>query len=271
MEICVIGSGCGVPSLSRGAPGMLLRVGTEEWLIDCGISVPWGLLRFGSDITRIDRILLTHFHPDHTAGLVPFLFACKYPAAPRRKDLCIIGPSGLRSFYESLQKPYDNWLAPQLYNVDFIEVGHGDVLSWDVSRSTCLLNSEHPDALRPNVVTVQTFKLEHTPVSVGYRITDEEGRIVAISGDTDICDSLVELSKGADLLVLECSFMDAEQVLGHLSPSKVARIIAVARPRKILLTHLYPVCTGIDIVSELNQLVPGYAVVVADDGMKISM
>lgn len=270
MEINVIGSGCGVPSLSRGAPGMLLRVGTEEWLLDCGISVPWGLLRFGSDVTRVDRILLTHFHPDHTAGLVPFLFACMYPGAPRQKDLCIIGPSGLRSFCESLQKPYGNLLNPRLFSLDFIEMDHGDLLSYDVSRSTHLTGSEHHSVLQPINITVQTLKMEHTSVSIGYRITNEKGCVVAISGDTDICDAVVELGKGADLLVLECSFTDDEQVWGHLSPSKVARIAADARPRKILLSHMYPVFTGIDIASEVNRMVPGY-VIVAEDGMRISV
>ena len=55
------------------------------------------LLEVGIDIYRVDYLFYSHFHPDHTAELVPFLFANKYPdASRRRRPLTIVGGPGLK-------------------------------------------------------------------------------------------------------------------------------------------------------------------------------
>jgi len=60
----------------------------------------------------------------------------------------------------------------------------------------------------------------------------------------------VELSRGADLLILEASFPDGQDVPGHLTPSRAGHIAALANVKRLLLTHLYPECLETDIAAQ---------------------
>ena len=63
--------------------------------------------------------------------------------------------------------------------------------------------------------------MAHNPESVAYRITGPGGLLV-YSGDTDRCDSLVELARAADVLICESAFPDEMKVAGHLCPARPA-------------------------------------------------
>jgi ribonuclease BN (tRNA processing enzyme) len=99
--------------------------------------------------------------------------------------------------------------------------------------------------------------MAHLPESVGYRIDFKEGKSFAISGDTDYCKNIVDLGFGTDLLVLECSFPDGKNVEGHLTPSMAGKIAVESRCKKLLLTHLYPVCDQYDILDQCGRSFQG--------------
>jgi ribonuclease BN (tRNA processing enzyme) len=79
--------------------------------------------------------------------------------------------------------------------------------------------------------------VSHNPESIGVRV-DEAGSVV-FTGDTGYAKDLVALAAGADLLVAECSFPD-RKVRGHLNLADVQRITRKAKPRQVILSHLYP-------------------------------
>ncbi|OGP55933.1 MAG: hypothetical protein A2162_04975 [Deltaproteobacteria bacterium RBG_13_52_11b] len=78
------------------------------------------------------------------------------------------------------------------------------------------------------------------------------------------------MARQVDLLVLECSFPDAKKVEGHLTPSLAGRIAQESQCRKLLLTHLYPVCDRVDIVQECRRTYQG-PIVLSEDLMKIEI
>ena len=79
--------------------------------------------------------------------------------------------------------------------------------------------------------------MEHCKESVGVRI--EEGKSVVFSGDTDYTHNLVRLAEGADLLFVECSFPE-RKAPGHLNLAEVQKVVDQAKPRRVILSHLYP-------------------------------
>src|SRR5512139_3848115 len=104
MEITIIGSGTGVPSLRRGSPATVIRAGAHRLLLDSGSGTLRRMLEAGIDCKDVDCLLYSHFHPDHTADLVPFLFASNYGSDEvRTGDLTIIGPVGMAVFYDKLK------------------------------------------------------------------------------------------------------------------------------------------------------------------------
>ena len=93
---------------------------------------------------------------------------------------------------------------------------------------------------------------------------------MAISGDTDYCKNIIDLAFEVDLLVLECSFPEGKKVEGHLTPSLAGRIGSESHCKRLLLTHLYPICDQFDIVNECRQVYKGN-LILGEDLMRIAI
>ena len=247
-EVIIIGSGTGVPSLRRGSPGIFVLAKNAKILIDSGPGALRRMLEAGITYRDMDLILYTHLHPDHVADLVAILFASKYGDFPREKDLLCAGGAGFKSYFEKLESLYGSWIEPKSYQLTIKELSI--------------------DPLLYRGIKVLSKPMAHLHGSVGYRIEFEDGKSMAISGDTDYCQNLVQLGYQVDLLVLECSFPDGKKVEGHLTPSLAGRIALESHCKKLLLTHLYPVCDQFDIVNQCRQAYKGN-VILAEDLMRI--
>jgi len=250
MEITILGSGTCVPSLKRGSPGLILRIGDRILLFDSGTGTIERMLKRGITYLDLDMVLYTHTHPDHTADLVPLIFACKYGESPRRKDLPIIGGMGFKAYLQAIQEVYGRWVQPDLFQIHITEV-YDEVLEYDLFR-------------------VIAKPMNHLPESVGYRVESHDGKSMAFSGDTDSCPNLVELARGVDVLVVESALPDEMKADGHLTPSLAGRIGREANCKKMVLTHLYPVCDTVDIAEQCKKEYQG-ELLIAEDLMEISV
>lgn len=248
MEVTIVGSGTGVPSLKRSSPGIIVGVKEENLLFDSGPGIMRKLMELNLTYHDIDRIFYTHLHTDHINDLAAFLFATKNSFSLRRKDLEIIGPAGLKLFYQKLQELYGDVICIHSYQITLNEVLDATINY----NNYCLI----------------TKSLVHTSSSIGYRIEDAKGNTIVYSGDTDYCPEIVSLASKANLLILECSLPDNMKVKGHLSPSIAGRIASEANCQKLVLTHLYPVCDSYNIEAECRKVFSG-DVTVAYDLMKI--
>lgn len=249
-ELIIVGSGTGIPSLRRGSPGLLLISEGSKVLIDSGSGTLRRMLEVGITYRDVDLLLYTHLHPDHISDLVPILFACKYSDLPREKDLLSVGGAGFKHFFNQLKKVYGPWIEAQSYHLTIKEI------------------SQKPLSFRD--LKIFAKPMAHLPESVGYRIDFNDGKSITISGDTDYCKNIVDLASEVDLLVLECSFPDEKKVEGHLAPSLAGRIGLESGCKRLLLTHLYPVCDQIDILKECRQIYQG-DVILGEDLMRIKI
>ena len=249
MKLHILGSGTCVPNTRRGSSGYALELPKSTILLDCGNGTTWKLGMVGVDYLNVDHIFITHFHPDHTADLIPFLFATKYPHPTRfrEKPLVIWGPKGFIDFYSSLKTTYHDWIAPDMLTIKEID--------------------ENPVRLDDFVVIARDTL--HTENSIAYRI-ESDGKSLVYSGDTGYTESLIELARDTDLLLIECSFPDELKFHAHLTPSEVGKIGRASRAKKIILTHLYTDCDEIDVISQVREHVD-VDVVLAEDLMKIDI
>ena len=248
MEITILGSGTAVPVPDRFPAGALVRGGGETLLVDCGPGTLRRLAQAGGDIKDITTVLLTHFHTDHTGDLAALLFALRNPAYRGRPPLRIVAAEGLVDLIRHLTAAWP-WLAPAgAYDLVLEEIGPGAVA----------LNGLEGTAVR----------IEHTDRSLGYRIADDEGRAVAFSGDADVCPGLVEVARGAELFVCDCSFPDALRTPGHLTPGLAGRAAREAGVGTLCLTHFYPECDGHDLEAQARAEFSG-RIVLAEDLMRL--
>ncbi len=253
MDLTILGSGTAVPSLRRGAPGYLVRAGGDLLVLDTGPGTMSRLLKEGVAHEGVTHLLYSHNHLDHSGELAPWLFASRIPASARVNRLTIIGSAGFMSMLDSLREIYGHWIDPATYTLDRIEMDgparrRAAFAGWEVTASP----------------------VNHIESSLAYRITSVEGRSLVYSGDTDMSEDLVELARGADLLLIEASSPDGQKIESHLTPSLAGVIASRAGVRKVVLTHFYPACDGVDMLAQLHRTYQGEAVL-AQDGMRLTV
>jgi len=247
-ELIVIGSGTGIPTLRRGAPGLVVLSERTCLLIDSGSGTLGRMLQVGLTYRDLDLLLYTHIHPDHVSDLVPILFASKYADQPREKELLCVGGPGFESYFEKLKNLYGSWVEPQSYPLTIKEISRKELVYQDLR--------------------IFSKPMAHIAESVGYRIEFKDGKSMAISGDTDYCQNIIDLASEVDILVLECSFPDGKKVEGHLTPSLAGRIALESHCKKLLLTHFYPICDQSDVVSQCSPVYPG-EIILGEDLMRV--
>ncbi len=248
MKLIVVGSGTGIPMADRGSPCLLLIAVGEYTLFDLGPGSLRQLVRIGIAHDKIDRVFFSHFHPDHTADLVHFLFATMNPSVlENRRPFLLSGPTGLCKFLERLQRSYGKWLnvPPRILSVDELEI-------------------QKPDKRVFHGFTLFSHPLTHTANSVAYRVVDSAGASLVYSGDTGFSRELIEFARGADLLILECSFPDEDRVEHHLTPAMAGSIAAEAEAKKLLLVHFYPEVLASDIPEQCRRSYKGEIVLGRD-------
>jgi ribonuclease BN (tRNA processing enzyme) len=249
VEICVIGSGTGIPSRRRRPPALVVRVKGYTLLFDCGAGTIWSLAEAGLDYRDLDSIWFTHFHPDHTAGLVPLLFAARSPDYGRKKPLLVGGATGLKDFFRRLHGVYGSWIELDPALLTFEEIEHTDSTEMELSFGKLF-----------------TLQMDHTKESLGYRLETKDGFVISYSGDTEYCSNAVTLAREADLFFCECSFPDNLEVKGHLTPQWAGRVAQEAACKRLVLIHLYPMCDEIDVVAACGKEYSG-EIVLAEDFM----
>ena len=254
ITVTILGSGTCVPSLKRSSCAVLMKVGRERLLFDSGPGTMRRLLEAETNIFELDYVMYSHFHPDHSAELVPLIFATKYPDSSRRQSpLTVVGGKGLRHFFAGLKSVYGNWIELTDGKLELLE-----------------LDNRSNDSHEFSTFTVHSTPVVHNPESIAYRITSHDGSSVVYSGDTDYSENLIELATGADLLISESAVPDHKAVKGHLTPSKAGDIASRAGVRKLVLTHFYPDCEDVDIEQECRRTYDG-PLVMAEDLMEIKV
>lgn len=101
-------------------------------------------------------------------------------------------------------------------------------------------------------LTIVPRLVAHPTESFGLRITDPSGASLAYSGDTGICDQLVELARGVDVFLCEASWTHSPKHPPdlHLSGTEAGMVAAQAGVRELLLTHIPPWTSREDVISE---------------------
>ena len=248
MEVVFLGTGTGIPLSHRASPSIAIFHGGDPILLDMGPGTLRQMHRAGIDHSRIEQIFLTHFHPDHTADLVHLFFATRNPSTLKhRKPFVVTGPVGLHALVEALQKAYGDGLSlpPGLLTVQELDVSNNVEFTWHGLRIT-------------------TAPTRHTPNSIAYRVEDPAGKSVVYSGDTGFCGEIIQLARGANLLILEASFPDSQEVEGHMTPSQAGRVASLACVERLVLTHFYPECLATDVAAQCRNTYKGQLTLASD-------
>ena len=112
------------------------------------------------------------------------------------------------------------------------------------------MTRDRRDTFTMNNLTITTAPVNHIASSLAYRL-EYAGRSMVYSGDTDWSDSLIDLARGTDLLILEAS--NPFKVAGHLTPEEAGRLAGQAGVPRLVLTHIYPPGDAVDLAAEAGR------------------
>lgn len=219
----VLGAGSILPRAGYGCAGYALRPapGAAVTLLDCGPGSLRALGAAGIGVEEVERVLLTHFHPDHMLDLFALAFARRNPAldAP---ELEILGPSGTAALLERGAAALGRWTAFERTSVRELEP------------------SLEPRSLDHALGRIAWVWTEHSPEALAWRIDLPGGASLAYSGDSGERPQLAQLARGVSSFLVECSFPEQLAVPSHLTPAGAGRLAAAAGCARLILTHFYP-------------------------------
>lgn len=234
MQLTVIGSGTAAPEAGHVCSGFLLHAAGSSLLMDCGGGVVHSMARIGVAWQDITHLLLTHFHNDHIGDVPLLFFAWKHGMRPpRSRPLTVVGPRGTQQLLDGMASVFGSHMMEPPFDVDVRELAPGDELRLDGG------------------VRLRTVKTRHTDESIGYRV-ESGAASLCYPGDTGMSEEVGRFARGADALLLECAATDDEPMEIHLSPAEVAAMAGIAKPRRLLVTHVYPWVGRGDVAEQIR-------------------
>jgi ribonuclease Z len=241
----------------------------EVWLFDCGEGTQHQILRSQLNISQITRIFITHMHGDHLFGLMGLLATCGMSGHARGIE--VYGPRGIEQYVrecgERTQTHYSYPLAVhtvaagQIFEDEEFTVSCAPLKHRVASFGYRVTEKDRPG--RFDVEKARAMGIPSGPLygklkrGESVRLADgrevggadfcgptEVGRSVVYCTDTIYCDGAIELSRGADVLIHEATFAQADEELArrslHSTATMAARVAREADVKSLLITHLSP-------------------------------
>ena len=238
MHFVFLGTSGAIPGAVRDTTSLAFVGRSEILLVDVGGSPTQKLRAAGIDPRRVSHVLITHMHPDHAYGLPALI-----------QNLILLGRSAPLSLF--CRSEHVDALATLLDLFDLrtrkgsfplpirgVEPREGI----EVLRTGSFVVSGSPNAhgRMPNLAL--RFEVPEPGTRAGYpRESVGRGGVgVVYSSDTEPCDEVVRLARGADTLIHEATFpqRDRGRFGAHSTAAEAGQIAAKAGARRLILCHI---------------------------------
>lgn len=216
LEIVPIGTGAAYARPGEVQSCHLVRAGGRAICLDLGSGA---LNRLQEHVAphALERLVVTHLHPDHLVDLLALrVYMAWGPGRGHR--LPVLGPPGLRALVDA----HGASGTDAAFAFESFAPGAGER---DLGGGLVLRHREVP----------------HLPPTNAVRL-DLGGSSVCFGADCGPNDDLVDLARGVDVLLCECSFgADAvPEDVPHLNATMAGDIARRAGVGRLVLTHCYP-------------------------------
>lgn len=274
--------------MHRGLSSLLVQHEEYRFLIDCGEGTQRQILRAGVGFKRINQILLTHGHLDHILGLGGLV------STFLRWE--VIDEIEIYGTQHTLDRVYDLIFGVVLRGfhgtppVILKEIGPGVFFEGDnftvtafpvdhrgssslgfrfeeLSRRPFLPEKAEALHIPPGPWRRELVQGKTVTLPDGRRIKPDqvlgetrEGTSLVVVGDTGKADELIPYVSGADAMVIESTYIQAEEGLaqrfGHLTAAQAGTLAKKADVRRLFLTHLSRRYRERDVLKEAQAVFP---------------
>lgn len=291
-ELIFLGTSSSAPSVQRGLSGHIIMHRQYRFLLDCGEGTQRQILHSGLGFKRLNKVLLTHSHLDHILGLgglistlarwenlenidiyggratlkrvSDLLFKVVFPGghAPLDINLITLEPGVIMEDDKFVLSAFPvSHRGPDCFGFVFEEKERRPFLDDQAAALGVPVGPERGLLVRGQTITLSDGRIIHPDDVLGEAIP---GVKYIHTGDVGRTDTLLEICRNADTLVIESTYVEEEadmaQQFGHMTAARAATLARDAGVKSLILTHLSRRYFERDVRREAQAIFPNTAV-----------
>uniref|UniRef100_A0A7N4P9Q3 Zinc phosphodiesterase ELAC protein 2 n=1 Tax=Sarcophilus harrisii TaxID=9305 RepID=A0A7N4P9Q3_SARHA len=243
-EVIFLGTGSAIPMKIRNVSSTLVNISSDQsLLLDCGEGTFGQLCRhYGDEVDRIlvniAAVFVSHIHADHHTGLLNILLQRNRALASVGKSsipLLLVAPTQVMTWLQQYHDHCQEILgAVSMIPAKCLQKGT-EVSKPMIARLITSLLEKY------DLEEFQTCLVKHCKNAFGCALVHKSGWKIVYSGDTMPCDALVQLGKGATMLIHEATLEDGlEEEAVEKTHSTTSQAIGVGvkmNAKFIMLNH----------------------------------
>ena len=249
MQITFLGTSSMVPTKERNQIAVFLSYGSEGILFDCGEGTQRQFKIAGLSLTKVTKILISHWHGDHVLGLPGLMQTLS--SSEYNSTLEIYGPSGTKKRIEKMFEAFVfdkrlDFVVKELKSGIFFENNEFQLETYQLEHGIETLGFKfiEKDKRRIDMKKVRKFGIPEGPLlgklQQGKSI-EHNGKKIAYITDTVLCDACYKLADNVDLLMCEATYssklVDKSEEYGHMTAKQAAQLANKSNAKQLVLIH----------------------------------
>ena len=263
MQITFLGTSSMVPTKERNQIAVFLSYGSEGILFDCGEGTQRQFKIAGISLTKVTKILISHWHGDHVLGLPGLIQSLS--SMDYSDKLEIYGPSGTKKRMEKMFEAFVfdkrlDFVVKEVKSGIFFENNEFQIEAYPLEHGIEIIGYRfvEKDKRKIDMKKVKKFNISSGPLigklqegktieHDGKKISPDEvsfvesGKKVAYVTDTVICDNCYKIADDADLLISEATYssklVGKSEEYGHMTAKQAAQIANKSNVKQLVLIH----------------------------------